>query len=146
MSVSHFLLPLLRTKVSEAWRDKKKTTYQRRLFKYLITLCQTYITLDSSYFKEQKNLFFSMCEYFLQSLSLLFGQGPPKWPSGSVLKAGRREVPGSMRGRACRLNVSRFTCFSPKLTYYGLGYPRKTPSRSTLPSPQAQVPHANNWP
>ena len=34
---------------------------------------------------------------------------PNQWQSGSALKAGRREVPGSISGRACRPSRSEIS-------------------------------------
>ena len=40
-------------------------------------------------------------------------QRPLQWPNGSALKTGRREVPGSIPGRAYRRNLSvRSVAFS----------------------------------
>ena len=37
------------------------------------------------------------------------GKAPHQWQSGSVLKTGRREVPGSIPGGACRPSHSKFS-------------------------------------
>ena len=43
-----------------------------------------------------------------------------QWPSGSALKVGRREVPGSNLGRACRLSRLEFSgIFSKTLVSTG---------------------------
>ena len=42
---------------------------------------------------------------------------PHKWLSDSELKTGRREVPGSIPGRACQPSRSEFTVVFSVLTY-----------------------------
>ena len=39
---------------------------------------------------------------------------PHQWQSGSALKAGRLEVPGSIPGRACRPSRSEFSVVFPE--------------------------------
>ena len=50
-----------------------------------------------------------------------------------TLKTGKREVPGSNSGGACRPSRSEFSVVSPKLVKYGLGSLRKTPTEDTPP-------------
>ena len=55
---------------------------------------------------------------------------PHLWRSGSALKIGRREVPGSISDRACRPSRSEFTVvFLRNSRKYGLGSLRKTHHR-----------------
>ena len=54
-----------------------------------------------------------------------------QWPSGSVLKAGRREVKGSVTDHACRLSRSEFSVLL--LRKCEIGSLRKTPTEGTSP-------------
>ena len=57
------------------------------------------------------------------------------WPSDSALKVGRRDVPGSIPGRAWRPSRSEFSVFFLRnLLKYELGYLRKTPTEGVPPT------------
>ena len=49
------------------------------------------------------------CSEIAQIVEHPASNGPHQWPSGSALKTGRREVPVSNPGRACRLSPSEYS-------------------------------------
>ena len=70
---------------------------------------------------------------------------PHQWRSGSALKTGRRQVPGSIPGCACRPSRSKFSVvFFETRVNTGQDPLERLPQR-TLPL-QGQVPQADNWP
>ena len=70
---------------------------------------------------------------------------PHQWQSGSALKTGRREMPGSIPGRACRPSRSEFSVVFFETRVKTGQDPFERPPRRALHL-YAQVPQADNWP